>query len=49
MKIKAITHSGTHLDAPAHLIADGATIDKMPVLKFYGKGGSFRLLCSGTE
>jgi arylformamidase len=47
MKIKAITHSGTHLDAPAHLIADGATIDKMPVLKFYGKG--VVLDCSAVE
>jgi arylformamidase len=25
------SHAGTHIDAPAHLIADGTTIDAMPV------------------
>jgi kynurenine formamidase len=25
------SHSGTHLDAPAHVVEDGATVDELPV------------------
>ncbi len=31
------THTGTHLDAPAHIIPDGKTIDSFPLSKFAGK------------
>ncbi|MBC7094355.1 cyclase family protein [Thermococcus sp.] len=31
-------HSGTHVDAPAHFIPGGRTIDEMPLEKFIGKG-----------
>lgn len=31
-------HSGTHLDAPRHLIPDGQTIDQLPLTYFMGKG-----------
>ena len=31
-------HSGTHVDAPAHFIPDGKTIDEIPLEKFIGKG-----------
>lgn len=30
-------HSGTHFDAPAHFIAGGATIDAIPVERFFGR------------
>ena len=29
-------HSGTHFDAPAHFIAGGATIDTIPMERFFG-------------
>ncbi|MFO7833292.1 MAG: cyclase family protein, partial [Halohasta sp.] len=28
------SHAGTHVDAPAHMLADGATIDELPVDTF---------------
>jgi arylformamidase len=30
------SHTGTHMDAPAHLIADGKTLDQFPVSQFSG-------------
>ncbi len=30
------THTGTHIDAPAHFIKDGATIDKVPLDQLNG-------------
>ncbi len=30
------THAGTHVDAPAHLISGGATLDRMPLSAFAG-------------
>ncbi|NJE07952.1 cyclase family protein [Thermococcus sp. M39] len=30
-------HSGTHVDAPAHFIKGGKTIDVLPLEKFFGK------------
>lgn len=32
------SHTGTHMDPPAHLYADGATLDAMPITNFVGKG-----------
>ena len=31
-------HTGTHVDAPAHFIEGGKTIDEMPLDKFIGEG-----------
>lgn len=31
-------HSGTHVDAPAHFIANGKTIDQVPLERSIGKG-----------
>ncbi len=31
-------HSGTHVDAPAHIVPGGKTIDEMPLEKFIGEG-----------
>jgi len=28
------SHAGTHVDAPAHMLADGATVDELPVERF---------------
>jgi kynurenine formamidase len=32
------THAGTHIDAPAHVIKDGATLDQFDVDTFVGRG-----------
>lgn len=31
------THTGTHIDAPAHVIPGGATLDRLPVSRFCGR------------
>ena len=31
------SHTGTHMDAPAHMIAGGATLDTMDVSRFMGR------------
>ena len=36
--LKMGEHSGTHVDAPAHFIPGGKTIDEMPLDRFVGKG-----------
>ncbi|HSX28321.1 MAG TPA: cyclase family protein [Candidatus Saccharimonadales bacterium] len=32
------THAGTHIDAPLHMIADGKTLDQIPIEQFAGRG-----------
>lgn len=36
-KITLFSHTGTHMDAPAHLIKNAKTLDKFPAGHFYGK------------
>ena len=31
------SHTGTHMDAPAHLFQDGRTLDQMPMSQFSGR------------
>lgn len=31
------SHTGTHMDAPAHLLAEGRTLDQMPMSQFSGR------------
>lgn len=31
------SHTGTHMDAPAHLLRDGRTLDEMPMSQFSGR------------
>ncbi len=38
IRFTSLTHSGTHLDTPAHFFATGKTIDQLPVNTFAGKG-----------
>jgi len=35
-KITMFSHTGTHLDAPGHIIKGGLTLDQLPVGYFYG-------------
>jgi arylformamidase len=37
-KLQLGTHSGTHIDAPAHMIPGGKTLDKFGVEAFIGRG-----------
>lgn len=32
------THAGTHIDAPFHMLADGKTLDQIPIEQFVGRG-----------
>jgi kynurenine formamidase len=32
------THAGTHVDAPAHVVADGPTVDEYPLSRLVGEG-----------
>ena len=36
-KITLFSHTGTHMDAPAHLIKNAKTLDKLPTSQFYGR------------
>jgi kynurenine formamidase len=31
------SHTSTHIDAPAHILKDGLTLDKLPLAAFYGR------------
>jgi kynurenine formamidase len=35
-KINMLTHHGTHIDAPAHMVLNGKTLDKFQADKYYG-------------
>lgn len=37
MKITMYSHTGTHMDAPAHMLRDGACLDELEVEHFIGK------------
>ncbi len=37
-KLSLMSHTGTHMDAPAHILDRGKTLDRMPVSTFYGQG-----------
>ena len=39
------SHTGTHMDAPAHLFADRSTLDVLPAAQFVGKATVIR--CNG--
>lgn len=36
-KLTMFSHTGTHIDAPAHLFADKATLDAFPIEQFIGR------------
>jgi arylformamidase len=37
-KLTMGNHVGTHLDAPAHMVAGGKTLDQFPIDRFVGRG-----------
>ena len=42
-KIAFYSHTGTHMDAPAHLLENGPTLDQFPVSQFHGQAFLLRL------
>lgn len=47
MSLNMRTHAGTHIDAPAHIIRGGKTLDLIPINKFTGKG--LAIDCRGKD
>jgi arylformamidase len=43
-RIALTTHSGTHVDAPAHFLAGGTTVDRLPLEILLGKARVVELL-----
>lgn len=41
-RVCMFSHTGTHVDAPAHMIADGQTLDLFPVDHFFGRACVYR-------
>lgn len=37
LDIHTFTHMGTHIDAPFHMVAEGKTLDELPIGQFIGK------------
>ena len=35
--IQFVSHTGTHMDAPSHLLERGSTLDELPVSQFCGR------------
>lgn len=46
-EIRMGSHTGTHVDAPAHFISGGATIDKLPLDILVGEAAVFELDVQG--
>ncbi len=46
-KLTLYSHTGTHMDAPAHLLAGGRTLDQYPAAQFVGLAGCIDLSCLG--
>jgi len=42
-EVHMVVHHGTHLDAPRHFIADGPTMDEVPLERLYGPGVVWRI------
>ena len=42
-ELQMVVHFGTHIDAPCHFIADGPSIDQIPLERLYGPGVVWRL------
>ncbi len=43
------SHTGTHVDAPAHMFADGLTLDEFPIEHFIGNAALLEFTGHGTR
>jgi arylformamidase len=41
-RMSMLVHTGTHVDAPAHFVENGAAIDEIPLERLFGKARLFR-------
>lgn len=48
-RFEAPTHAGTHVDAPAHVIEDGATLDDLPLDAFAGEAVVLDVPCEAAR
>ena len=48
-KFETVTHTGTHIDAPYHMIDNGMTVDKIPLDQIIGPGYCIRPEVDGNE
>ncbi|CAC11861.1 conserved hypothetical protein [Thermoplasma acidophilum] len=46
--ISGSTHSGTHIDAPAHMLENGITIDQIDPIRFIGTGYCIKTIPDGN-
>lgn len=42
-EMQMVVHHGTHIDAPRHFIADGPSMDEIPLERLYGQGVVWRI------
>jgi arylformamidase len=42
-RITLFSHTGTHMDAPSHILSDGKSLDRFPAEKFMGKAAVINL------
>ena len=47
LKMTFCTHTGTHIDAPCHILKNGKSLDQFPIDKFIGK--AIVILCTGLK
>lgn len=48
-EITLYSHNGTHVDAPAHILPEGATLDSLPLTSFYGPGTVIDCTAGGND
>jgi kynurenine formamidase len=48
-RIEMDSHTGTHMDAPAHMLASGKTLDQYPVSRFSGHATVIRILAQNHQ
>ena len=48
-RITILTHSGTHMDAPAHILEDGATLEQLGLPHFVGRAVALDLTCMSAN
>lgn len=49
LDIHTYTHMGTHIDAPFHMVAEGKTLDELPIDQFIGKASIIDLKGLGKK
>ncbi|MFI5614865.1 cyclase family protein [Amycolatopsis sp. NPDC051903] len=49
MRLDMPTHIGTHLDAPSHFVADGVTVDELPLESLIGSAYCAQVLRDGPD